>query len=158
MPCTFRGQAGLIFICLWTFSGSLWAAPTFQENGAAAFAGSGIQRTQSVVSTLPMSFEPNEGQAGEGIKFLARGPRYQLSLLREGPQLELFRQKVSHETTRQKIEYGVLRLNFIDGNRSARLEGLSRLPGRVNYLFGSNPAHWHTNIAIFSQVAYRNTY
>ena len=50
-----------------------------------------------------------------------------------------------------------LRLSFVGGNR-VRISGLDRLPGRVNYLIGRDPRHWHTDIPAYARVVYRNVY
>lgn len=55
----------------------------------AALPSSTARRMALASAPLPLSFEPNEGQAGEGVEFLARGPGHTLLLTGEGMVLAL---------------------------------------------------------------------
>src|SRR3954453_7048084 len=50
----------------------------------------------------------------------------------------------------------VVRMGLL-GPRTARVEGLDRLAGKVNYLVGPR-SRWHTGIPTFARVAARGVY
>ncbi len=53
----------------------------------------------------------------------------------------------------------VVKMRFDGANTSARaVEGVEELPGKVNYLFGSDSSKWLTSIPTYGKVAYRNAY
>ena len=52
----------------------------------------------------------------------------------------------------------VVTLGLVGANAQAAPIGQSPLAGTVNYLLGSDPTGWHTNIPTFGRVAYANVY
>lgn len=48
-----------------------------------------------------------------------------------------------------------LALRFLGGNPRVVVEGEERAPGEVNYLWGRDPARWHTKLPRYAQVVYR---
>jgi hypothetical protein len=47
----------------------------------------------------------------------------------------------------------------LDGaDTKAPLQGVDGLPGRVSYIFGSDPSKWNTNVSTYSKVAYSQVY
>ncbi|HYN87516.1 MAG TPA: SBBP repeat-containing protein, partial [Ardenticatenaceae bacterium] len=51
-----------------------------------------------------------------------------------------------------------LRLRFLGANKSARMVGLDRLPGKSNYLLGNDRAKWQSNVPSFGRVRYEALY
>ena len=43
-----------------------------------------------------------------------------------------------------------IRVQFAGARRSSRVTGVDQLPGRVNYLRGSDPAEWRTNVPTYA--------
>ncbi len=113
---------------------------------------------------LPLSFEPNLGQADPRVKFLSRGPGYMLFLtpteavlaLRSGNSPLPVGER--REKTRARGKNTVLRLNLIGASPNAQVEGADRLPGIANYFIGSDPRKWRTDIPTYAKVRYRNVY
>jgi photosystem II stability/assembly factor-like uncharacterized protein len=118
---------------------------------------------------LPLSFEPNEGQTEKQVKFLSRGPGYDMFLTATGVVLTL---RQAHSAPLDKSEAGslskdesgaatqtaVLRLKIIGANPEARVDGEDELPGKINYLIGNDPNKWHVNISTYRRVHYREVY
>jgi len=46
----------------------------------------------------------------------------------------------------------------VNGNPSTELTGVEELPGKSNYLFGTDPSKWHVNVPMFRKVRYRSVY
>jgi hypothetical protein len=127
--------------------------------------------TAANYAKLPMSFEPNQGQADSQFKFLARGSGYTLLLSPTEADLGL-RSSAADSSTKAKDRgvpssangvktpdsYATLSLRFLGANPSAQIEGLDEQPGVSNYYVGNDPAKWRTNVPHFSRVRYRNLY
>ena len=111
---------------------------------------------------LPLSFEPNQGQADPRVKFLSRGKGYQVLLTADEVVLSLERggrqdlDRASRPSTSRKPS--VVRMRLLDSSSSPRMEGLDRLPGKSNYLRGSDPGEWHTGIPNYSRVRYQEVF
>ena len=120
---------------------------------------------------LPLSFERNAGQSDQAVKFLSRGPGYELFLTAteavltlekpHAPRLDEFKRPVppSAKATDANVREGsVLRLKMIGANASAQVEGQDELPGKVNYLIGNDPENWRRDIPTFRRVHYKKVY
>ena len=113
----------------------------------------------ATVGQLPMSFELNQGQTDESVRFLSRQNDYGLFLtptevvwsLRSG-------QQESASTPRTDAAPTALRMAFPGASPNPRLVGLDLQPGRANYFVGNNPKKWRADIPIYARVAYRSLY
>src|SRR5207245_2284708 len=97
---------------------------------------------------LPLAFEVNQGQTAPQVDFLAHGDGYLLSLTPGAAGLHLQRGAGQDE----------LQIQLVGANPGATGVGQDELITKTNYLIGSVPSHWHTNIANYSKVAYQNIY
>src|ERR1700737_3281021 len=79
-------------------------------------------RLNEWTANLPLAFEPNKGQAGPQVKFLASGRASQLLL-------------TSNEAI-LRLRNGEFTLKFEGANPSASLNGMEQLPGYRNYFHG----------------------
>ena len=112
---------------------------------------SSVHAQQAVAySKLPLSFEPNVGQTDSRVNFLARGSGYLLLLTPTGGTLCL--------SGTDKASPSKMSIKLVRGNAAAPAEGLQPLPGKSNYLVGNDRAKWHTNVANYAKVRYRNVY
>jgi hypothetical protein len=98
---------------------------------------------------LPLSFEANRGQADPSVEFVARSTGYQLFLAPDEAVLVLRRPGAAVPDA--------LRLNLA-GASPQRAVGVDALPGRVNYLTGSDPARWRTSIPTYAKVLVPGVY
>lgn len=125
---------------------------------------------------LPLSFEPNLGQAGPQVKFLSGGSGYTLFLTGNEALLALGGQKSS--VTSQKgrgqlqgfrgqwngrVDGGpwrtdVLRLKLQGANRAAKLTALNELAGKSNYFIGIDPKESRTAVPTYAKVKYEDVY
>ena len=51
-----------------------------------------------------------------------------------------------------------MRLTFVGTRSDVRVEGQDELQGKANYLIGSDPRAWRTNIPTYARVRYRDVY
>ncbi|MGA9056270.1 MAG: SBBP repeat-containing protein [Terriglobia bacterium] len=126
---------------------------------------------------LPLSFEANQGQTDERVKFLSHGRGYGLFLTGDEAVLELqdsgFRIQDSGPRAKpfgamsalqwrkgdaRRATDSVLRLKLVNANQNAAVTGTNELPGKVNYFLGNDPKKWLTNLPTYAQVRYRNVY
>jgi hypothetical protein len=111
---------------------------------------------------FPLSFEANQGQADERVKFLARGSGYKLFLTNREAVLTLRTVKNSaHSSDPQSTQPDspdVLRMMLVGANPSPKIVGVYPLEGKSNYFIGNDPAKWTTNLTNYAKVRYSNAY
>ncbi len=109
------------------FSGTAMAAPAVQW------------------SNVPLSFEPNAGQASAQVRYLARSSSYTLYL-------------ASGETVLAGRNQSPLWTRLSGANPSAAIAGEVPQGSRSNYFIGNDPAAWHTAVPNFAKVRYAGVY
>ncbi|HZS08565.1 MAG TPA: SBBP repeat-containing protein [Blastocatellia bacterium] len=108
---------------------------------------------QEAYGRLPLGFEANQGQAAGPVKFLARGQGYGLFLTGNEAMFTLRSGKAAGSQRPESLS-----LRLAGANATPQISGLDELPGRSNYFFGNDPAHWHTGVVNYAKVEYRNVY
>ncbi|HVS83976.1 MAG TPA: PQQ-dependent sugar dehydrogenase [Pyrinomonadaceae bacterium] len=112
------------------------SGPSFEDKG----------KLKEWTTNLPLAFEVNRGQADPRAKFLSRQNGSELLLTATGAILRL-------RDARRPFT-----LKFLGANPRASVNGVDQLPGYRNYLLGSDPAKWQTNVPTFGSVAYEEIY
>src|SRR5215472_10390997 len=79
---------------------------------------------------IPLSFEPNVGQASAGVSYVARGSSYSLYLAPGATVLAGARSRP-------------LRVGFAGASPSAYIVGEELQASTSNYLIGKDPGKWH---------------
>ena len=105
---------------------------------------------------IPLSFEINRGQVDKEVKFLSRGPGYNLFLTPNEAVMELNRSGFAN--TAELSETGTLRMTLAGSNSSPRVRGREKIASRTNYLVGSDRRKWKTGIQHYAKVEYENVY
>jgi len=95
---------------------------------------------------VPLTFEENRGQADPPVKFLSRGPGYGVFLTE------------SQAILRLAGTDNAIRMSLTGGKRKGAVHGMEPVAGQTNYLTGSDPTRWHTNIGSYKRVRYDNVY
>jgi uncharacterized repeat protein (TIGR01451 family) len=111
--------------------------------------------------SLPLFFEPNQGQTAPQVKFLAHGAGYGLFLTADEAVLQLQPSAVStpHSAVgSQRAPSSVIRMRLDGANSLARVSGASPLPGKSNYFIGNDPSKWRRDIPQFARVQYQAVY
>ena len=101
---------------------------------------------------VPLFFKMNNGQFDPAVKFKAKNKSYSLYLTDNEAVISL-RSKGSNPN-----DGSVLRLQFKDINPNAKITGVDRLKGIINYYRGKNPKKWHTNVPTYAKVKYEDIY
>lgn len=114
--------------------------------------------------SLPLYFEPNQGQTDPQVKYLARGLGYGLFLTANETVLELQHPAARVETrlaaspaTPQSAP-SVIRMHLEGASAAARIRAAQPLPGKSSYFIGNDPSKWVRNIPQFGRVEYQNVY
>src|SRR5438067_668358 len=107
------------------------------------------QGTHLDLSQLPLSFEQNQGQTDQRVRFLARGASYALFLTEERAVLTL--------RSREKRN-SVIRMQLAGANPVPAVSGSNQLPGKSNYFIGNDSTKWLRDIPQFARVRYQNIY
>ena len=118
-------------------------------------------RAHSLLSGLPLRFEPNQGQgnldrADSRARFVARGPGFGLFLGAEGATLTLLSRDRSRQNSAAQVD--AVQMKLSGANQAPSLTGLDLLPGKSNYLLGNDPQKWRTGVPQYARVRYESVY
>lgn len=103
------------------------------------------ERATAAINKLPLRFEPTNHK---GV-FLARGM---------GQAVQLTGASIDFPLGSASRDGNSIRLQFVGARKSSRLIGVDQLPGRVNYLYGDDPARWRTNIPTYARARTSSLY
>src|ERR1035438_10011250 len=119
-------------------------------------------RAEAKLMSVPLSFEPNQGQLASTVQFLSRGSGYALFLTPGKVVLNLERQQPASAAatgqTPEAASVDTLRMSLIGANPEANAVGLARQPGVVSYFIGNDPKNWRSGIPTYGKVKYPQIY
>jgi hypothetical protein len=112
--------------------------------------------TQGIPRSLV--FEPNRGQAVGEVKWIARGPGYQLFLAQDGITMRV--EEKSGETGPQSAapKYTTVKMKLANGHPWSQVTGSEPTGGVSNYLRGQDSENWLTQIPHYSRVSVVGVY
>ncbi|MDE2756781.1 MAG: SBBP repeat-containing protein, partial [Acidobacteriota bacterium] len=109
---------------------------------------------------LPLSFEPNRGQAGHQVRFLSRGPGYSYLMLDREIVFQF--QSGGFPTGSRPPEamggVSALRMRLVNGKTRPGIRGENPLRSKSHYLRGTDPGQWRLDVPTFSSVRYQEVY
>ncbi len=113
----------------------------------------------------PMQFEPNLGQTGSQVQFMARGVGYTVFLTPSEAVLVLpagqptkDSQSTNKNTPDQTNLKQVVHLQVLGANPSPVIRGVNKTSTTINRLSGSDPTQWQTHVPVYAQVRYDAMY
>ncbi len=163
-------KAAVVAAAMLAAAGVVFYFSAIVNANAAKASGQGPAARQALSTravSLPMFFEPNQGQTDPRVKFLARGAGYGLFLTADEAVLQLHRAgSIQHFSpssqlsalSSQRATSSVIRMRLDGANSSARVSGTSPLPGKSNYFIGNDPSKWRHDIPQFARVEYQAVY
>jgi Bacterial Ig-like domain (group 3)/Beta-propeller repeat len=107
---------------------------------------------------VPLSFEANVGQTDPSVHFLARGSGYTLFVTSDRAVLSLSTANSSTSNPGGTATSTLLSVNLLGANSNPRIAGVDQLSGSSNYLVGSDPSQWHTNVPNYGRVQLAGVY
>lgn len=167
--CVFSLRYRILIVILCSSIAVVAETPAARAPGAPIEAAHHPQ-TARIYGQLPLSFERNGGQAGQQVRYLARGAGYSLlleendavlSLSHNASPLKKASRMPGQNTEKPEIANSsadTLQMKLIGVNSHAAVAGEARLPGTVNYFVGNDPAKWLSAIPTFQRVKYSNVY
>ena len=121
-------------------------------------------RIAELYGALPLTFEPNRGQATANVKYLSRaiGCSFQLSataawLKMRNPADSSTQVHGSH-IQNEIIPALTVSMNLIGASDSNHITASGELPGKSNYFIGSDPRKWRTNIPTYLRIKFHSVY
>jgi uncharacterized repeat protein (TIGR01451 family) len=108
--------------------------------------------------TLPLNFEPNQGQTDPSVKFLARGEGYTLFLTNAEAVIAFDQYPKDNDSQAGTSSRAVLRMKLIRRAADSLVEGHAQLPGVSNYFLGTSPQSWQTVVPHYASVQYSQVY
>lgn len=121
--------------------------------GFAWFAGAD-PATLSPAETL--RFVENRGQTDARVRYLSHGRGHTMFMTSQGITFTLLAAERTTDTA--MVATDVIHLDFAGADTDVLIEGLNPLSGYSNYLIGSDPSAWRTNLPGYSQVRYAGLY
>lgn len=104
----------------------------------------------------PISFEPNQGQTDNRVKFMARGSGYNLFLTPSNALFSLRQAGSSNDLV--PTDSDVFTMSVVGANPAPKITGRDELPSTSSYFLGGDPKKWRTNIPNFGKVQYEDIY
>ncbi|HEY2932105.1 MAG TPA: SBBP repeat-containing protein [Acidobacteriota bacterium] len=129
------------------------------------------QRLLNTYANISLGFEPNRGQFSSQIRFAARGLHYSIYLDESGVSLHLPDSVKAHRDPKRAAlprpstpqenpdaPPAGFRIHFQNANPARELRALDPLPGKSNYLRGTDQRQWLTDIPTHARILYENVY
>src|SRR6266545_2981284 len=135
-------------------------------NPAKTTTASAPARTRSI-GALPLAFVANAGQSDSAVRFLVRSrggtffftpAEAVLAVPILDPNAPFVDRGRRSGQTARVAGTTVVRLQYQGANPARALRAGERLLGVVNYLVGTNPNQWRTNLATYASVSYAQLY
>lgn len=97
---------------------------------------------------MPLTFEPNRGQAPSKVRWISRTPDRTLLLMSNEAQLLL----------RSDDRESVVRMRLSGSNSKSQSEGVEKLTSTSSYFLGNVKQNWRTGVPHYARVKYRDVY
>src|ERR1035438_6116473 len=127
------------------------AAPAASRQAGPGSLPRSANRPEAKLMSVPLSFEPNQGQLASTVQFLSRGSGYALFLTPGQVVLNLERQQPA-------ASVDPLRMSLIGANANAHAVALARQSGVVSYFIGNDPKKWRSGIPTYGKVKFPQFY
>jgi hypothetical protein len=152
--------------CPLAAAAALWTGASLASDAGTAASDAFATLAAPAFASLPMYFEPNQGQSGSEARFLARGRGYTFGVMPWGARLALTRTQPVSANPRlagaarpaSTQETRVIEMRFVAAQPAPRMAGGGELPGRVNYFLGNDAAQWRTGVPLYQSVRLESVY
>jgi hypothetical protein len=132
----------------------------------------GRERLQASFASLPLAFEPNQGQTDPQVNYMARANGYTLFLTRQDAVFSFHsKSSANARPSRSRVSRlqvnaapsisekpAVVRMQLVGANSTTHITAADQLPGKSNYYLGNDPKKWQTNVSQYARVAYKSVY
>lgn len=159
-PCVCGGVvliATALFFLLWPATRPTHRVDAHPNASRASLPATLAKNAAQRLGDLGWVFEPNVGQAGSSVKFLARTNDATVFLTGDGVDISWMGSQ-SKDKQFRLTKPDSLELEFYGAKAAGQPTGETLLPGKTNYLIGRNPRAWHTNVPHYASVRYAGLY
>ncbi len=111
------------------------------------------QKVMNNLNNMQMTFIRNNGQMNSKVKYYTAGKNFGVYFTQNEVALRFIKDKTKDMNENSKE--GVLKLRFIDANPKVKIEGLVKGTGKVNYMKGTDPKKWYTDVPVYEKVIYK---
>ena len=137
---------------------TLWMAPVaiavIKKPSIAPVRKPEAQGLQRISAISPLRFEPNVGQAGPGVRYIARGAAYLLLLT--GREALMVLPSDSSISIRKDPSW--VRMKLVGAARASASQSETPLPSVSHYYIGDDPKQWRTNVPNYARVKFDQVY
>lgn len=105
---------------------------------------------------LALAFVPNVGQFAPNVLYQARAARGTIAF--ERTRIALTVPLASNLPANAAREYALVAVSFENANASPEIAPGERARGVMNFLRGSDPMQWRSNVPTYASVTYKNLY
>jgi hypothetical protein len=109
------------------------------------------------LSSLPLSFEPNAGQADTDVRFLARAPGMIVYFTDDGIAMSLHRRD-RNAGRNAPTARAMVKMKLAGARPPLEVRGLDAQPGVSHYFIGDDPKGWRTNVPHYGRVSLTSVY
>jgi hypothetical protein len=109
-----------------------------------------LDKAKNMVGSMPLAFEPNQGQTDSRVQFFARSAGYQV-FLTSGSSATM-------EFKGAGDKVNVVTMNLAGAKDTAKAQPEDKLRGISNYYIGSDQSKWIAGIPHYGQVRYNDLY
>jgi hypothetical protein len=126
----------------------------------------------TILNEFPLSFIPNVGQTASSIHYQLHAAGGNVFFTPTEVIFTLFAPPARQEQTdisaipkvsildraSKQAEFSNVRQQFVGAQAIPRITGSFEQAGKVNYLLGSDPSHWFTNLPTYGEIVYQQLY
>src|SRR5262249_26050289 len=106
------------------------------------------ERLLRAYAKLPAAFVENRGQTDSRVRYYAQGAGHAFYATSDEVVIAMERGAAPQALA--------LKLQFVNRNPAAAVEGAARDAGEVNYLHGADPGGWRTGLPRYREIVYRD--
>ncbi len=146
----FAGAAALFFAHGAGFRGGPYIQSPVTPDARSSLA-SRIRNSRSFLRSVPVTFEPNVGQADPRVDFIGRGMGLSVLLARDG--IDVVGPRLPHNPRASgRIHIGLA----TDTGAPLLWSGEGRLQAETNFFLGNDPRRWRTHVPHFTRAVAAN--
>ncbi|MCY6354154.1 SBBP repeat-containing protein [Clostridium sp. ZS2-4] len=109
-----------------------------------------------ILKSIPSTFIYNEGQVDSKVKYYIKGSSCAIYFTQEEVVLTFLHEKLPKDKMNsEEMICTVFHLQFAGANSDVRIEGENKCKGTVNYFKGNDSSKWHTQIATYEKIIYK---
>ncbi|MCY6354152.1 SBBP repeat-containing protein [Clostridium sp. ZS2-4] len=109
-----------------------------------------------ILKSIPSTFIYNEGQVDSKVKYYIKGSSCGIYFTQEEVVLTFLHGKSQKDKMNsEEMICTAFHLQFAGANSDVRIEGENKCKGTVNYFKGNDSSKWHTQIATYEKIIYK---